>query len=93
MMNGGWSALPLAAKVTILMIAAVALVMTLRVPVLGADEPTGELDRSNADIILELLTGLNAGGRTVIIASHDDRTLAVAGRRLVLDAGRLISVG
>ena len=58
-----------------------------------ADEPTGELDRSNADIILELLTGLNAGGRTVIIASHDDRTLAVAGRRLVLDAGRLISVG
>jgi len=59
--------------------------------ILLADEPTGELDRANADNILELLSGLNQQGRTVIIASHDDRTLAVTRCRLVLEAGKLRS--
>ncbi len=57
--------------------------------ILLADEPTGELDRANADNILELLVGLNQQGRTVIIASHDDRTLARTRSRLLLEAGKL----
>ena len=57
--------------------------------ILLADEPTGELDRANADNILELLVGLNQQGRTVIIASHDDRTLAATRSKLLLEAGKL----
>jgi putative ABC transport system ATP-binding protein len=38
-----------------------------------ADEPTGSLDASNADSVLEMLRELNAGGKTMIIVTHDDR--------------------
>lgn len=57
--------------------------------ILLADEPTGELDRDNADNILALLTGLNDDGCTVVIASHDERTLALTRRKLLLAAGHL----
>lgn len=56
-----------------------------------ADEPTGELDRHNADRILELLVRLNREGRTVLVASHDESTIAVADRVLCLEEGRLTS--
>ena len=36
-----------------------------------ADEPTGNLDRDNAEIILRLLTTEAQRGKTVIIATHD----------------------
>jgi putative ABC transport system ATP-binding protein len=69
--------------------AAVARAIVNNPHVLLADEPTGELDRNNADNILALLGGLNDEGCTVIIASHDEPTLAVTRRKLLLDAGHL----
>ncbi|WP_460997668.1 ABC transporter ATP-binding protein [Trueperella pyogenes] len=36
-----------------------------------ADEPTGNLDRDNATIILELLHNAALAGRTVVVATHD----------------------
>ena len=36
-----------------------------------ADEPTGSLDQSNRDIILDMIKTLNADGKTVIIVTHD----------------------
>lgn len=37
-----------------------------------ADEPTGNLDRGNATLVLEALVGAaHAGGNTVLIATHD----------------------
>lgn len=36
-----------------------------------ADEPTGNLDRDNATIILELLRNAALAGRTVVVATHD----------------------
>lgn len=37
-----------------------------------ADEPTGNLDASNRDIVLANLLKLNQEGKTVIIVTHDD---------------------
>ena len=37
-----------------------------------ADEPTGSLDRRNAEIVMTLLEGLHAMGKTVILVSHDE---------------------
>lgn len=36
-----------------------------------ADEPTGSLDDSNRDEILEILQQLNQNGKTIIIVTHD----------------------
>lgn len=45
-----------------------------------ADEPTGSLDTTNADLVLAKLRELNAGGKTMIIVTHDDRVAAECDR-------------
>lgn len=54
-----------------------------------ADEPTGELDPENADRIMELLTQIGGGRRTVVIASHDEDVLGRLPRILKLREGEL----
>jgi putative ABC transport system ATP-binding protein len=49
-----------------------------------ADEPTGSLDTTNADLVLAMLRALNAGGKTMIIVTHDDRVAAVCDRVVAL---------
>ena len=51
--------------------------------ILFADEPTGNLDSKNGEIIIALLLDLaNADGRPLAVVTHDDR-LASRGDRLV----------
>ena len=51
--------------------------------ILFADEPTGNLDSQNGEIIIALLMDLaKAGGRTLVVVTHDER-LAARGDRLV----------
>lgn len=40
-----------------------------------ADEPTGNLDRANADLVLDALTAAASQGRTVVVATHDPHVL------------------
>ena len=47
-------------------------------PLILADEPTAHLDYVQCEIVLTLLRKLAAGGRTVVIATHDDRLLPLA---------------
>nr|WP_231580912.1 ABC transporter ATP-binding protein [Leucobacter sp. Ag1] len=60
--------------------------------VLLADEPTGNLDESMRDEILELLEGLNREGLTIVAVTHDSAVAKRAHRRLRLDGGRLHEV-
>jgi ABC-type lipoprotein export system ATPase subunit len=61
-----------------------------RPTLLLADEPTGELDAGNAEVIRRLIGDLaRATGMTVVVASHDpvmagsaDRTVTIAGGRI-----------
>jgi putative ABC transport system ATP-binding protein len=53
---------------------------------LVADEPTGELDSSTAEQVLDVLTGVS-DDRTVVIASHDDQALEYTDRVIRLADG------
>ncbi len=59
--------------------------------VLFADEPTGNLDAHTGEKIADLLFDLNReAGTTLVLVTHDERMAARCGRRLHLDAGRLV---
>ncbi len=58
---------------------------------LVCDEPTGDLDRENAEEILRLLQTLNRQqGKTIIMVTHDPLAADHAARTLHVDKGRLI---
>ncbi len=62
-----------------------------RPPLLLADEPTGNLDRDTGAQVLALLAELMAAaGTTLVLVTHDPAAAELAGRRLVLEAGRLL---
>ena len=56
-----------------------------------ADEPTGNLDRENAERVLGHLADYAAAGAAVVMVTHDEAAMAAAGRRVVMDSGRLSS--
>jgi putative ABC transport system ATP-binding protein len=53
------------------------------------DEPTGNLDRKTGHQIMDILCGLNAEGKTVILVTHDPKIAEYAGRTIVLEDGRI----
>ncbi|QIK64195.1 ABC transporter ATP-binding protein [Leucobacter viscericola] len=57
--------------------------------ILLADEPTGNLDERMRDEILEVLTGLNRDGLTMVLVTHDSAVAKRASRRLRLEAGKI----
>ncbi len=59
-------------------------------PLLLADEPTGNLDSRSGDEILNILSGLNIQGVTIIIVTHDQNVAARCKRRIHLKDGMII---
>jgi cell division transport system ATP-binding protein len=58
-----------------------------------ADEPTGNLDPDLSLEIMNLLREINAGGTTVLVATHDRELIRLVGRRTVtLDQGRIVEI-
>jgi putative ABC transport system ATP-binding protein len=54
-----------------------------------ADEPTGNLDAQNEEIVLKKLRELHAQGRTIIMVTHDPMVARMADRKLELHHGRI----
>lgn len=54
-----------------------------------ADEPTGNLDASNEEIVLRLLRELHQQGRTIVMVTHDPVVARLADRRVELHHGRI----
>jgi cell division transport system ATP-binding protein len=58
-----------------------------------ADEPTGNLDPDLSLEIMNLLREVNAGGTTVLVATHDRELIRLVGRRTItLDQGRVVEI-
>ena len=54
-----------------------------------ADEPTGNLDEANEEIVVELFRKLHEDGTTLIVVTHDPEVAEVAQRTVVLRNGRI----
>jgi len=59
---------------------ALARLMLKKCSIILADEPTGSLDRENADRVLDILKILNEEGKTIILVTHDERIISTAKR-------------
>ena len=54
-----------------------------------ADEPTGNLDEANENIVLDLFRQLHREGTTLIVVTHDPEVGEAAQRMIVLEHGRV----
>ena len=75
--------------------AAIARALANDPPLIVADEPTGNLDSHTAQAVLELLTGLTARSKTVLMVTHERDLTQIADRVVTLADGKIeqISVG
>jgi putative ABC transport system ATP-binding protein len=58
--------------------------------ILLADEPTGNLDSKNGEVVMELLTRLNHEGSTICMVTHDERYTKTARRVVHLFDGKIV---
>ncbi len=57
--------------------------------ILLADEPTGNLDPGNSEILMSLIDDFHKDKGTVLLVSHDRNIAEYATRRIQLDSGKL----
>lgn len=74
--------------------AAVARALVNRPPLVIADEPTGNLDSKNSDVVVNLLTeAAREQGALVLMATHNPQIARLADHRLELLDGRRVGGG
>ena len=56
-----------------------------------ADEPTGALNKSNTEDVLNLLTTLNQKGQSILMVTHDIHAAARGNRILYLEDGKILA--
>jgi len=69
---------------------AIARALVLGADLLLADEPTGNLDPTTAQPILDLFADLASRGRTIILVTHDPAVARRATRQVHMAAGRIV---
>ena len=57
-----------------------------------ADEPTGNLDAQNEEIVMRLLRELHQAGRTIVMVTHDPVVARMADRRIELHHGHISTI-
>lgn len=57
-----------------------------------ADEPTGNLDEANEQIVLDLFHRLHDEGTTLVVVTHDATVAAQGQRQIILNHGRIARV-
>jgi putative ABC transport system ATP-binding protein len=70
--------------------AAIARALANDPPILLADEPTGNLDSTTADAVLELFADLNTEGRTIVMVTHERDIRSIVGREITLQDGHVV---
>lgn len=69
---------------------AIARALVGRPKVLLADEPTGNLDSKNAQLVMDLLDTLHGQGSTIVMVTHDPRFAERADRQVSLFDGKIV---
>ena len=69
---------------------AVARAIVTEPSILLADEPTGNLDSANGDVVMGMLAELHKGGATICMVTHDPRYANHAQRTVHLFDGRIV---
>ncbi len=70
---------------------AVARALINRPPLILADEPTGNLDSSHGNEVMELLCELHEAGTTIIMVTHSAHDASYSGRIINLLDGQVVS--
>lgn len=73
--------------------AAIARALANDPPIVVGDEPTGNLDSASAASMMALFDTLVAGGRTVVLVTHDRELAARTGRSVLVQDGTLSENG
>ena len=68
---------------------AIARAIVMQPVLLLADEPTGNLDSVSGKEVIGIMEGLNNGGLTLILVTHDPAVGQRAARRLVMEDGKI----
>jgi putative ABC transport system ATP-binding protein len=55
-----------------------------------ADEPTGNLDAANEEIVLDIFRQLHVQGHTLVVVTHDARVGRLADRLITLEHGHVV---
>ena len=59
--------------------------------ILLCDEPTGNLDSRTSAQIMDMISGLNREGRTIVMVTHEPDIAEYAERTIVMEDGRIVS--
>lgn len=69
--------------------AAIARAMINNPDILFADEPTGALNSSSSNAVLDLIKSFNEDGQTIVMVTHDIKSASYANRVVFLKDGRI----
>ncbi|MGZ3695237.1 MAG: ABC transporter ATP-binding protein, partial [Bdellovibrionota bacterium] len=68
---------------------AIARALILKPKYIFADEPTGNLDSENGELVMNILRDVNKNGTTVCLVTHDPDFASMAHREIFLIDGRI----
>ncbi len=68
---------------------AIARALANDVDLIIADEPTGNLDSKNAEMVFDILDKLNQSGKTIVMVTHEKEIMKGASRKIMIKDGEI----